>query len=187
MNTDLSEVEQRTKRYWYTDGIAELSGGFTLILIGLYFAVPQWLPGGSPLKSMLEASLALLLIGGFFLTRRLVNTLKARITYPRTGYVSYQPGPKDTAVRRWGTLLMAAAVSIMLVLWGKLVGSFDWLTAFTGLAFGLVFILLRGRAGGIQRFYLLGLFSIVLGLGLSFSGLPMGFSLGLLYGLTGLA
>jgi hypothetical protein len=186
MNTELSDVEKRVTRYWFSDGLAELSGGAMLLLIGIYFASQEWLPRGSAARAILEASLALLLIGGALLTRKVVNAMKFRLTYPRTGYVEYRSSGKNTSVRRWLTAGIAAAVSILLVLWGRLVSSFEWLTAFTGLVFGLVFILLRARASGLGRFYLLGAFSALLGIGLSLSGLAMGFSLGLLYGLTGL-
>jgi hypothetical protein len=187
MGTNLSQVEQRVRRYWYTDGIAELAGGGMLLLIGLYFSGQEWLPRGSFARSLLEASLALLLIGGALLTRRLVNALKLRLTYPRTGYVEYPAGRKDTTSRRLLTGGIAAAVAALLVLAGRWVGSFDWMTAFTGIVFAIVFTVLRARASGLHRFYILGGFCLVLGLGLSFSGLPMGYSLGLLYALTGVA
>lgn len=187
MNTDLKEVEKRVRRYWYTDGIAELAGGGMLLIIGLYFAGQEWLPEGSALRGMLQASLVILLIGGAFATRWLVNAMKVRLTYPRTGYVEYPAGAKNTTPRRFLTGGIAAIVAALLVVAGRWVGSFDWMTAFTGLVFGLVFILLRARASGLNRFYVLGVFCLVLGLGLSFSGLQLGYSLGLLYGLSGLA
>jgi hypothetical protein len=52
--------------------------------------------------------------------------------------------------------------------------------------FGVVFIILRARSNGVGRFYVLGTFCVILGMALSFSGLPMGYSLGLFYGLTGI-
>jgi hypothetical protein len=185
MDTSISDVEKRITRYWFSDGLAELSGGGMLLLIGVYFASQEWLPRGSALRGMLEAGLALLLVGGFVVTRKAINAIKLRLTYPRTGYVEYRSS-KNSAARRWATMGIAAAVSAMLVAFGNWVDSFEWMTAFTGLIFGVVFIVLRARASGLGRFYLLGAVSILLGLGLSISGLPLGYSLGLLYGLTGL-
>src|SRR6266508_3231018 len=106
METKLSDVEQRVKSYWYTDGIGELAGGGLILLIGLYFAGQEWLPEGSVGRTLLESSLALLLIGGAAVTRWLVNALKARLTYPRTGYVEYQASQKNTSSRR----LLAAGI-----------------------------------------------------------------------------
>jgi hypothetical protein len=58
--------------------------------------------------------------------------------------------------------------------------------AVTGVAVGLVLVILRAKAAGLTRFYALGLISIALGLALSVSQLPNGYSLGLFYGLMGL-
>jgi len=186
MQNNLSEVEQRIKSYWFKDGLGELVGGGMILLIGLYFSGQEWLPKGSLGRALLQSSLALLIIAGVFATRWLVNVIKARLTYPRTGYVEYQPGAKNTPSRRFFTAGIAMSVSALLVIFGRFFGSFNWLPGFTGLVFGAVFILLRAKVNGVVRFYLLGTFCIILGIALSFTDLPMGYSLGLLYGLTGL-
>ena len=186
MQNNLMDVEQRVKRYWFKDGLGELVGGGMILLIGLYFAGQEWLPEGSLGRTLLQSSLALLLIGGAFAARWLVNTLKTRLTYPRTGYVEYEPGSKNTPSRRVFTAGIAISISALLVIFGRSFGSFNWLPGFTGLLFGVVFILLRARSNGVGRFYVLGTFCVILGMALSFSGLSMGYSLGLFYGLTGI-
>jgi len=186
MQNNLSDVEQRVKRYWFKDGLGELVAGGMILLIGLYFAGQEWLPGGSMGRTLLQSSLVLLVISGTLATRWLVNALKTRLTYPRTGYVEYEPGPKNTPSRRVFTAGIAISVSALLVMFGRSFGSFNWLPGFTGLLFGAVFIILRARSNGVGRFYILGTFCIILGMALSFSGLPMGYSLGLFYGLTGI-
>jgi hypothetical protein len=157
-----------------------------VFLIGLYFAGQEWLPEGSLGRGLLQSSLALLIIGGAFVTRWLINLIKARLTYPRTGYVEYQPGAKNTPSRRFFTAGIAMSISALAVFFGRFFGSFNWLPGFTGLVFGAAFMLLRARANGVGRFYVLGTFCIILGMALSFASLPMGYSLGLFYGLTGL-
>lgn len=186
MQNNLIDVEQRVKRYWFKDGLGELVGGGMILLIGLYFAGQEWLPEGSLGRTLLQSSLVLLVIGGALAARWLVNTLKTRLTYPRTGYVEYEPGPKNTPSRRVFTAGIAISVSALLVIFGRSFGSFNWLPGFTGLLFGVVFILLRARSNGVGRFYVLGTFCVILGMALSFSGLSMGYSLGLFYGLTGI-
>ena len=186
MQSNFMEVEQRVKRYWFKDGLGELVGGGMILLIGFYFAGQEWLPEGSMGRTLLQSSLALLIIGGALATRWLVNVMKARLTYPRTGYVEYQAGAKNTSSRRLLTGGIAMSVSALLVVFGRFFGSFNWLPGFTGLVFGVAFILLRARANGVSRFYVLGTFCIILGMALSFTSLPMGYSLGLFYGLTGI-
>jgi len=87
MQSNLSDVEQRVRRYWYTDGIGELIGGGMFILLGTYFALQEFLRHNSLLGGILQASLILVMIGGTAIARRLINTLKTRLTYPRTGDV----------------------------------------------------------------------------------------------------
>jgi hypothetical protein len=101
MQNNFSEVEQRVKRYWFKDGLGELVGGGMILLIGLYFAGQEGLPEGSVGRTLLQSSLVLLVIGGALATRWLVNSLKTRLTYPRTGYVEYEPGPKNTPSVVW--------------------------------------------------------------------------------------
>lgn len=186
-NKDMKHVEQRVKRYWYTDGIAELASGGLFILLGLYFGMQGFFGEASLVSVILQVSLVLLLIGGIFGVRWLVNTLKARLTYPRTGYVEYRVNEKDARVRRWvvaGVAMSIATASIVLV---DYIRGLDSMALITGLLVGVVFIALRGKSSGLKRFYLLGGLAIVLGVALSFSRLSQSYNLGLFYGLIGLA
>ena len=187
MQNNLSQVEQRVKQYWFKDGLGELVGGGMILLVGLYFAGQEWLPQGSMGRTLLQSSLALLVIGEVVATRWLINVMKTRLTYPRTGYVEYQPSVKNTPSRRVFTAGIAISVSALLVFFGRFSGSFNWLPGFTGLVFGAAFILLRARSNGVGRFYVLGTFCVISGVALSFTDLPMGYSLGLFYGLAGIA
>jgi xanthine/uracil/vitamin C permease (AzgA family) len=78
---------------------------------------------------------------------------------------------------------VAVAVSVLTIVFVRTFQSFDSLVAITGIIVGLILVVLRAKSSGLARFYLLGVISLVLGLGLSMSGLPNGYSLGLFYGL----
>lgn len=186
-NNDMKQVEKRVKRYWYTDGIAELASGGLFILLGIYFGAQGFFGEGSLVSVILQVSLILVMIGGAFGVRWLVNTLKSRLTYPRTGYVEYRVNEKEVKVRRFvvaGTAMVIAMVSIVLI---DTIRGLDSLTLITGILVGLIFIALRGKSSGLKRFYLLGGFAIVLGAALSFSDLSQTYNLGLFYGLVGIA
>ena len=185
MQSNLSDVEQRIKRYWYTDGIGELIGGGMFILLGIYFALQELLGQNSMIGGILQAGLVLVMIGGMFIGRRLINTLKARLTYPRTGYVEYQVDERNLTGRRILTALLAFAISALTMVFVRLFDFFDAIVAVTGFAVGLILVILRAKVSGLGRFYILGAISIMLGLALSVSGLPNGYSLGLYYGLIG--
>jgi hypothetical protein len=185
MTNNFSDVEQRVKRYWYTDGIVEIIGGGLSILIGTYTMIQKLVPDGSIWSTILGGFYVFLMVGGIFITRWLVTNLKTRITYPRTGYVDYH-SQKHTGWRRLLTVGIAFGVSALLIIFGRLVGTFNWVPAFTGLLFAFVLLLVMSRQGGPDRFYILAILSVLLGLILSFSSLNLSYSLGLFYGLAGL-
>jgi hypothetical protein len=185
METKLSDVEERVKRYWYTDGIGELIGGGMFVLLGIYFALQEVLGQDSTLGGILQASFVLLMIGGVFVSRRLINTLKTRLTYPRTGYVEYQVDERGMRWRRILGVVLAFVISALTIVFVRLFQFFDSVVAVTGLIVALILVVLRAKSAGLARFYVLGTISLVLGLALSLSGLPNGYSLGLFYGLMG--
>ena len=184
---EMKQVEQRVKRYWYADGIAELTSGGLFVLLGVYFGAQGFLGEGSTASIILQISLILVMVGGIFGVRWLVNTLKTRLTYPRTGYVEYRVNEKDAKVRRYvvaGVAMIIAIASIVLI---DYIRGLDSMALITGLLVGVIFIALRGKSSGLKRFYLLGGLAIVLGAVLSFSGLSQAYNLGLFYGLLGIA
>jgi hypothetical protein len=187
MQSNLSDVDQRVKRYWYTDGIGELSGGSMFILLGIYFALQEFLGQNSIVGGILQVSLILVMIGGMAISRWLVNTLKTRLTYPRTGYVEYQVNEGNMRSRWIWVAILAFTVSALTMVFVRLFQSFDSIVAVTGVAVGLILVILRAKSSGLTRFYVLGAISIAFGLALSITGLPNGYSLGLFYGLMGVS
>lgn len=184
---DMKDVERRVKRYWYSDGIAELASGGMFLLLGLYFGVLGYFEEGSLVSVILQVSMVLVFIGGVFGVRWLVNTLKSRLTYPRTGYVEYRAKDGDTRKRRWvivGSVMVITAVSVLLVDYIRVMESIVFIT---GSLVGVIFIALRGKSSGLKRFYALGGLAIVLGLALAYSGLPQIYTLTLFYSLLGIA
>ena len=184
---EMKQVEQRVKRYWYTDGIAELASGGLFILLGVYFGAQGFLGEDSIVNVILQVSLMLVMIAGAFGVRWLVNTLKARLTYPRTGYVEYRVNEKDAKVRRYVVAGVAMAIAMASIVLIDYIRGLDSMALITGLLVGVIFIALRGKSSGLKRFYLLGGLAIVLGVVLSFSGLSQAYNLGLFYGLLGIA
>ena len=187
MEDKMLDVEQRVKRYWYSDGIAELSIGGMFILLGLYFGIQGYFGEGSTIAVILQVSMVIVMIGGVLGANWLVNQLKTRLTYPRTGYVEYRARDKDAKQRRYvviGVALILAVASIVLI---NFIRGLDSMVLGTGILVGAVFIALRGKSSGVTRFYYLGGLSLVLGVGLSLDNLSQAYNLALFYGLLGLA
>jgi hypothetical protein len=186
-NDEMKQVEQRVKRYWYTDGIAELASGGLFLLLGLYFGVLGYFEEGSLVSVILQVSMVLVLVGGAFGVRWLVNTLKSRLTYPRTGYVEYRAKDGDNKKRRWIIVASAMVISAASIVLVDYIRGLESMVFITGLLVGIIFIALRGKSSGLKRFYLLGGLAIVLGIALAYSGLPQVYTLTLFYGLLGIA
>jgi hypothetical protein len=185
MRSNLSNVQQRVNRYWYTDGLGELIGGCMFILLGVYFALQDFLGPDAVLSGILQVSLVLLLIGRAFVSRRLINALKTRLTYPRTGYVEYKVSKKETGSKRILAFILAFTVAALAMAFIGIFNSFDSMVAVTGFVVGMIMVVLRAKSSGLARFYLLGALSVVLGLAISISGLSNGYALGLYYALMG--
>lgn len=186
MKDNFSEVEQRVKRYWFADGIGELAGGGLFLLLGAYFGIPQILGENNLLSVLLQSSLVLVMIGGVFLVRWLVTALKTRLTYPRTGYVEYRVDKQHAVRTRTFAMAFAMLMAFLMVWLARSVQVIDSTVLVTGVVVGAVFVILRGKSFGIQRFYVLGGISAVIGVVLAFSGLPNSYSLAVFYGLMGL-
>ena len=186
-NDDMKQVEKRVRRYWYADGIAELASGGMFLLLGLYFGVLGYFKEGSLISVILQVSMILVFIGGAFGVRWLVNTLKSRLTYPRTGFVEYRVKDGDTRKRRWVIVVSAMVISAASIVLVDYIRGLESMVFITGLLVGVIFIALRGRSSGLKRFYLLGGLAIILGIALAYSGLSQVYTLTLFYGLLGIA
>ena len=186
MENKMLDVEGRVKRYWYSDGIGEISVGLVFIILGAFFGVQGYFGEESKIGVILQLSMVVVMMGSIFGTQWLVNTLKAKLTYPRTGYVEYRAKDKDATQRRWivvGVGLIVAITSFVLI---SFVREVDSMVLVSSILVGVIFIALRGRSSGVVRFYYFGGLSFILGVALSFNSMPRLYNLGLFYGLLGL-
>ena len=187
MQNNLADVERRVKRYWYTDGIGELMGGGVFLLLGLYFSMQQYFGDHSLLGALLQSGFVVVLIGLIYVGRRLINLLKTRLTYPRTGYVEYPTTEKYAVARRILAGAIAMAVAFGSILIARRIDAIDSMVAVTGVLVAIILLVKQGWSSGIPRFYALSAVSFLLGAALSVSGLPSGYNLGAFYGLMGIA
>jgi hypothetical protein len=102
----------------------------------------------------------LLLIGGGVAVGGAVNWLKARATFPRTGYVDYERRGRSQVVRMLAVAFIAAVAAGSIVVVNRYGAS---LTVLFGLVFMGAFAFL-GYRFGLRRYVLLGIGAIVLGL-----------------------
>lgn len=80
------EAEQRAWRYWFADGVTNLVVGVSILLMAFCILdPPRWPP--SPLAVAVWATALVGYVVLMMRHRDVVEWLKARTTYPRTGYV----------------------------------------------------------------------------------------------------
>jgi MFS family permease len=185
MNEDLKAIERRTVRSFYDDGLFEIAMGAILLLLGGYFFGEIALPETSFVRSFLSASFFLIILIGGLLINKILRFLKARITYPRAGYVSFRKerNPK----RRWISAALGALIGASTPFLMSFVPSFrDMLPAVNGLLFGVVFLLLANKSG-VARYYVLSFVSIAIGIALAAVGIGDTRGISLFFALFGAA
>lgn len=123
------------------------------------------------------------MLGSGTLLTRLMNVAKARLTYPRTGYIAYQSKPRRT---RWLSVLLGMCIGALLgfVVVRNFI-SLSMLPAVTGIAFAFV-MLLFGLRTGLLRFPLIGFIALIIGGALSLVGIGDTLGLSIFYGSLGL-
>jgi hypothetical protein len=157
MNNPINQAANRARRYWYVDGLNEAAFGGLCFLLGVYFQVQDGLRITSLIRQILEAGLVLLIVAMVLLLNKLVNFLKERITYPRSGYVSYR---RPNTIRRLATGLLAAAIaSVLSAVLMIAPPGLDWMAGLTGLALAAVWLFLAWRFQ-LSRFLALSLVSL---------------------------
>ena len=163
MKNDIDKVIQRTHRYWYEDGLNEIATGCMFVLCGLFLFMMDSVRPGSPLAPVLAVGLVILVSFGGLAVGRAVKAVKARVTYPRTGYVSYRR-PESNRRRR----IIAASLGVGLGVLGivlSIVGAPTWLVSMAmveGLILGAG-LLYMGHRLGLARFYVLAFLSALIG------------------------
>jgi len=170
MKNDIDKVIQRTHRYWYEDGLAEITTGCMFVVCGLFLFMMRFLRPGSPLACIVAVGLtSLVAFGGLFVSRAL-KAIKNRVTYPRTGYVSYRyPGSSG---RPW---IIGSGVGIALAVLGIVLSKAHaptWLGSMSmvqGLILGAV-LLYIGHRLGLARFYVLAFLSALIGVVVALGG-----------------
>ncbi len=184
MNDDLKNPQLRALQYWLMDGVFELLVGFVFLLAAIIYYVQESTPG-SLLNKVLGIASVILVCGVGFGGRWIIQRIKERTTYPRTGYVAYKSGRKnkgDVVITISVMALILAFVVFTTVTDTKLIA---WGPVVCGLLMG-AFMVQTGYRLDLPRFYILALLGLLIGAGLVVSGLRIELSLPLFFGLNGL-
>jgi hypothetical protein len=185
-----AEMARQVKGYKWVDGLLEVEGGLYLICWG-FFNLFQTFVSRLPLDDYVgnvtfkfPDILVPFVLAAVVLIRPLVITplrkkLQRRVTYPRTGYVDYEPKARQTLSKPFLValvfLLFMAYIALMFVLVYIIVivtvnSNFNMMALLLivlGSGFGIGWLYL-GRKLAIPRFYFVAGLALVLGLALCF-------------------
>jgi len=171
MQSDLTKTKKRAMQYFYSDGSFEITFGGMCLLLALYFYLQAAMPE-SLLSNILNMGFVVFVCLAAYLINLLVNRFKERVTYPRSGYITYQQ-PKG--VQR--TVKVGFMLAVSAIIGGSLAAfithsprSLDWMPGLTGFVLGAVLAWIGFRVS-LRRFYGCGILILLSGFGLSLMGI----------------
>ncbi|RPI33584.1 MAG: hypothetical protein EHM70_05575 [Chloroflexota bacterium] len=183
MKDNLDDVVERPRRYWKEDGLAELVIGTLFLLAALLFYIQTLSAAGSIGRALIDVLIPLLLVGMYLGSKRLVEMIKSRLTYPRTGYVAYR-----RPERKHSRLAIAVALTATLLITGVVfaVGpqALQWIPLLDGVLLGIIFIFI---GQGAVRFSVLAAVSLLSGIALALQQVGGYLGHAAFFGLAGLA
>ena len=168
MKNTVDTAIRRTQAYWYVDGLAEITVGLLFVVISLYFLAQARIKTLSinPILTNFSLLVAILLV--LWVLRQALQAIKARLTYPRTGYVAAPHMQKSLRWQRYGITAWLALVCISLVILAlHSQTSPSWVPLLTGAVIGLTILVLSYRSR-LMRFVFLACALVLIGALVSF-------------------
>ena len=171
MRDQITEMQKRPIHYWYSDGIWEIHLGLFFVLFGLYYILLTLIPSTGPYQIItLAIGQPAIILFGIFGFRKTIRYFKERITYPRTGYISYRTKRKNNRLVGMATgLALGMIFGLIASQLSRLIGT-SWIPAFIGVMLAFILYILAYKSNVI-RFYVLAVTSIIIGGIVAFSGL----------------
>jgi len=169
MDDPLRDAEARLQRFWNVDGLHEIG---IAVLFGLT-AVWVWSSDLADLskfwKGLFSATFPMLLLGGMYGEKWVVERVRRRMTVPRVGFVKLRkPSPRMRVGSGVAGAAVAALVAVMAV--RNPSGWERWVGAVLGLMVA-AFLTAMGWKGRTPRFYVVGAVLAAAGVWLSWKGL----------------
>jgi hypothetical protein len=159
------EARIRAQRYWYRDGLAEIMLGVIVLqqVGGNLIIASGYVPG--------MVIYCLLLFAFVIYARRIMDAVRERITYRRSGYVHALARNGRIVVGMVLALLVSSVIFVVLRYVGHAgaadpAGWVQWCPALVGLVGGAVEVYLSVRYG-LRRSLVVGIFSMILGVAVS--------------------
>lgn len=116
MTTDLDSIEARPRQYWNADGIPELVMGAVWVVWGGLTWLGEWMSRDHRIEPY-TMIIPLLLVVTSFLANPAIKLLKAKLTFPRTGYVEWRkPGRSQKGLAVAAAILVSVGIALLISL-----------------------------------------------------------------------
>jgi len=165
MSQEIKKLMQDAYRYFYDDGLVELAIGGLFFIIAAAMLVMKLFVLGTPYAWLMGVILPVLVLGLTFGTKSLLETLKERLTYRRTGYVRYRDQPSRG---RWVVIIGAIALGVIAIVfqpkWSQ------YMSIYEGGLLALILVYMGYRVG-LVRLYVLATIVALAGIGAAQAGL----------------
>ena len=160
---NLNQTIRRTQQYWFEDGLVELLMGLLFMVLSILF---WWQVSSDSKYAPLVGGIAMpfIITLGAILMGVTLRWLKQRFVYPRTGYITYA---KPTNKQRSMSLLVGAVIGAVMAVLIIQLDLANLGTALIGVAVGFGLFMLGNRVG-LMRFHLLAVWSVVVGVTISY-------------------
>jgi hypothetical protein len=190
--------KRRVLQYQHIDGTFELTFGGAVLLMGCcYYVISQIpLPDSFAANNLLPFTPLIAFVGGAILIDYLVQRLRARVTYPRSGYIAYkkpQPLKRSTRLFIWiGIPILTMALDALLFINRSKFPAQNQdyfsllMLGFSGLLFSGLWAIIGWKVA-LPRFYLIAVISLLTSAGLFFNGIGGYSGWALLLGVMGAA
>ena len=159
---NIEKVIRNTRRYWFVDGIAEISGGALISFIALSYYLTSLISNVAVKAILLGLGQPVIILLGAFAIRKIIAWLKDNITYPRTGYLSFNNPPENRRVQRIIKVVFVAVIVSLVVAFFTQLLSIQLMPVISMILFSL-FTIYLGYQNAVTRFYFVAFVLIVLG------------------------
>jgi hypothetical protein len=187
-NENIENTIRRTRSYWYVDGLWEIGYGCLFTTMGFLFYLQAIIPDESLSANLLQYGFLVLIIALIVLINWSVRKIKEHLTYTRTGMVTYRREKMSAgkwlvaAITTAGSILAGSVLYALFQVWETALEFIPLLLGLLGAAM-MVFI---AYSNNLRRFYLLAFISLLSGLVLSWAGITGMTLLGVYFILLGL-
>ena len=178
---NIDEIMRNTRRYWYIDGLVEIMGGISMICLTFSYTLISTINNSLIRNLAFALGQPLIILMGAFLVNKIVNFLKQRLTFPRTGYLSYKkPQDAKQLSRKWKALVVGALSGVMFSVLFKLIPErfLPMICAF----FIALFPAYLGYFLGVRRFFIIAGITMLLGASITYWAPPAQTAFSLLLG-----